>query len=82
MISIEQWRSAIGGSCLLLWTILSKRKVAFPEHNGQRWCLVLAVMLMIGCVEVNPGPGLYDLEDFMDEVREMKLFKVQKVENV
>lgn len=68
MISVEQWRAAIGGSCLLLWTILSKQKVAFPERKGQRWCLLLAVLLMIGCVEVNPGPGLYDLEDMMASV--------------
>jgi len=74
MISIEQWRAAIGNSCATLWSIVSRQSVADVEHDGQRWCLVLAILLMIGCVEVNPGPAFFEVVTFISLFTCLMLF--------
>ena len=59
--SVEQWRATIGQ-----WSGGRQRKhltiqhcfVQSPNHTGYKYIrfLVLVSLLVIGCVELNPGP--------------------------
>jgi hypothetical protein len=60
-VSVEQWRAAIGqwsggraGQCVTLQNSMAQTS----DHNGywQVRFLVLVSLLVIGCVELNPGP--------------------------
>jgi hypothetical protein len=60
-VSVEQWRAAIGqwsggrpGQCVTVQNHIAQTS----DDNGYRLIrfLVLVSLLVIGCVELNPGP--------------------------
>jgi hypothetical protein len=60
-VSVQQWRATIGqwsggrpGKCVLLPNCIAQTS----NHNGYKLIrfLVLVSLLVIGCVELNPGP--------------------------
>ena len=57
MISVEQWRISIAGASTRQWKAVSKKLVPGRQRHDHVWCLLIAILLVIGCVEVNPGPG-------------------------
>ena len=64
-ISVEQWRTRIGSFC---------QKVVFQNHFGHtktgcniRLLCVIALLLLIGGVEVNPGPTVAEISKRLDE---------------
>jgi hypothetical protein len=61
-VTTEQWRAAVGlwsgrrpGRCLIIEHIVTRK----PDNDSYRWfrLFVLASLLVIGCVELNPGPN-------------------------
>ena len=57
MISIEAYQSAIANADIRQSKVLARKSTSRYHCIGVRWCLVIAVLLLIGCVEANPGPG-------------------------
>jgi hypothetical protein len=60
--SIEKWRATIGqwsGGRQGKYVTLQHSIAQSSNHNGYRLIrfLVLVSLLVIGCVELNPGPG-------------------------
>ena len=58
MIGIDAWRMAIAGSDVRQSVICAKKFGVPIFYNGHTWCLVLAALLLIGCIEPNPGPSV------------------------
>ena len=57
MISLEAYRCSIANADIRQFKILNRKLIRRFHCIGVRWCLVIAVLLIIGCVEANPGPG-------------------------
>ena len=57
MISLEAYRCSIANADIRQFKILARKLNGRFHCIGVRWCLVIAVLLIIGCVEANPGPG-------------------------
>jgi hypothetical protein len=60
-VPTEQWRATVGrwsggrpGSCVIIEHFVAMK----PDNDSYRWfrLFVLASLLVIGCVELNPGP--------------------------
>jgi hypothetical protein len=60
-VTTEQWRVTIGrwsggrpGKCVVIENSVARK----PDNDSYRWfrCFLLVSLLVIGCVELNPGP--------------------------
>jgi hypothetical protein len=60
-VTTEQWRATIGrwsggrpGKCVIIGNSAARK----PDTDSYRWFryFVLVLLLVIGCVELNPGP--------------------------
>jgi hypothetical protein len=60
-VTTEQWRVTIGrwsggrpGKCVIIENSVARK----PDNDSYRWFIsfVLVFLLVIGCVELNPGP--------------------------
>jgi hypothetical protein len=61
-VTTEQWRATIGrwsggkpGKCVIIGNSVTRK----PDTDSYRWFrhFVLVLLLVIGCVELNPGPN-------------------------
>jgi hypothetical protein len=60
-VTTEQWRATIGrwsggrpGSCVIIEHFVARK----PDNDSYRWFrLFVLASLVIGCVELNPGPN-------------------------
>jgi hypothetical protein len=61
-VTTEQWRATIGrwsggwtGRCVIIEHFIARK----PDNDSYRWfsLFVLASLLVICCVELNPGPN-------------------------
>jgi hypothetical protein len=61
-VTTEQWRATVGrwsggrpGRCVIIEHLVARK----PDSDSYRWfrLFVLASLLVIGCVELNPGPN-------------------------
>ena len=57
MISLEAYRCSIANADLRQFKIVARKKMGGFHCIGVRWSLVIVILLIIGCVEANPGPG-------------------------
>jgi hypothetical protein len=60
-VTTEQWRVTIGrwsggrpGKCVIIENSVTRK----PDNDSYRWFIsfILVLLLVIGCVELNPGP--------------------------
>ena len=56
MIDIVQYRLAIANAGARQEAALRRKKVPGRNRKEQVWCLLLAMLLVIGGIELNPGP--------------------------
>jgi hypothetical protein len=61
-VTTEQWRATVGrwsggrpGMCPIIERFVARK----PDNDSYRWfrLFVIASLLVIGCVELNPGPN-------------------------
>ncbi len=85
-ISLDLWRARVGNFGQLLANVKASVPARCVRRSHRLLC-VLAYLLLIGCVELNPGPGptVADLsrrmDDFFAELRNAHTALLMKIDN-
>ena len=76
MISLDAYRCSIANADLRQFKIVARKKMCGYHCIGVRWSLLIVVLLIIGCVEVNPGPGIQQNCNKGGQADQVKLYLI------